>query len=644
MLGTSQGSTLPTASRASTSYPVADSITPARITSYADEGAPNTQLYNTCTRLWSPRRRVRVDPDKTHSYSATLSIPAQQPEFPWAVYLTDSDQRFRLLGFDFDSGRHGRRIALEDSDRLASQLTELGVAHLRAHSGPTGGQHVWLRLAETGADPDTVRQLAHALSQHYPSLDTSALTNPATGAVRPPDAPHRAGGRSTPHLQGRALLATLDEVSRGTTPEVVTWLIARHPHVAPPSPAPRRAVHRIVEDSAGPRLDRPHRSLPHRTAALLGAAPQPGVDRSALTHTIFLSMARAGHSLDDARAAVATSPGLIRLREDAARGRDDTERQWSRALARAATFTADPRQAPREPIDDELDAIEHALAATTAHWGRRGGASDERILHALTALARTARTRVLDIDCRRLAQTCALDASTISRRLRVLAGEGWVTLTTPSAGTRAAQWTLNLPPDVGVETTSHATQGEPAPASGPGIPLLPHHTHDLWSPLRSGGLGAATARVHWFYRAGVDSLTGLSEKTGYGTGYIERALIRLHSTGLLISKATGEQLLRTLEIAAQTRGVAGINARRASRHLVDRELFTWWNEEQEWRSSRGKKRGTRRTTSTGMLALPISAPARVRYGRFPTRSNGRADYPTARAVVSQINSAVRSAA
>lgn len=595
--------------------------------------------------MWSPRRRVRVDLDRTHSYSATVSIPAQLPEFPWAVYLTGSDQRYRLLGFDFDSGRHGRGIALEDSARLASQLTELGVAHLRAHSGPTGGQHVWVRLAETGADPDMVRRLARALSQHYPSLDASALTNPATGAVRPPGAPHRAGGRSTPHLQGRALVAALDEVGRGTTPEVVTWLLARHPHLEPrPSSAARRSpALRIVEDSAGPRLDRPRRPIPHRTAALLGAAPAPGTDRSALTHAIFLSMARAGHTLDDARAAVAAAPGLIRLREDAARGRGDTERQWSRALARAATFTTNPGQAPREPVDDELDGIEHALVATAARWGRRGGASDERILHALTVLARAARTRVLDIDCRRLAQTCALDASTVSRRLRVLAGEGWVTLTTPSAGTRAARWTLNLPPDVGAET-SHATQGEPAPASGSGLSPLTHHTHDLWSPLRCGGLGAATARVHWYYRSGVDSPDRLSERTGYGAEFIEKALTRLHSAGLLAENATGEQLLRVFEIAAQTLGVAGFNARRASRHLVDRELFTWWNEEQQWRTTRGKKRGTRRNTSTGALALPISAPARVRYGRFPTRSNGRADYSTARAIVAQINSTGRSAA
>lgn len=573
-----------------------------------------------------------------------MAIPAQRPEFPWAVYLAGSDQRFRLLGFDFDSARHGREIALADSDRLASQLTELGVAHLRTHSGPTGGQHVWIRLTEAGASPDVVRRLAHALSQHYPTLDTSALMNPVTGAVRPPGSPHRAGGRSTPHLQGRALAAALDEVGRGTTPEVVPWLIARHPHAVhqPPPQAPRSPAQRIVEDSAGPRLDRPRRPLPHRTAALLNAAPVPGTDRSALAHTIFLSMARAGYTLDDARAAVASAPGLVRLREDAAHGRGDTERQWSRAVARAATFTAHRGKTPREPIDDELDSIEHALAVTAAHWGRRGGASDERILHALTELARTARTRVLDIDCRRLAQTCALDASTVSRRLRVLAQESWVTLTTPSSGTRAATWTLNLPSDVGVDI-SRATQGEPAPRLGLSLPT--HHAHDLWSPSRDGGLGAATARVHWFYRSGVEDLNLLSERTGYGAAFVARALKRLHTAGLLDVTADGEKLLQLFEIAAKALGVAGINARRTSRHLVDRELFTWWNEEQQWRTTPGKKSGAaRRNSADNTLSLPISAPARVRYGRFPTRSNGKADYTTARAVVTRSTSAGRSAA
>ncbi|MDV2477270.1 hypothetical protein F8M49_21385 [Rhodococcus zopfii] len=116
-------------------------------------------------------------------------------------------------------------------------------------------------------------------------------------------------------------------------------------------------------------------------------------------------------------------PGLVRLREDAARGHDDTERQWQRALHSAAAF-APAAGIERLPIDDELDLIEDSVVADPSRWARPGGASDERILHALLVLARTARTRSLDIDVRRLAVSSAVAASTVSRRLRVLADEG----------------------------------------------------------------------------------------------------------------------------------------------------------------------------------------------------------------------------
>ncbi|MDO2381769.1 hypothetical protein Q2298_25800, partial [Rhodococcus electrodiphilus] len=204
---------------------------------------------------------------------------------------------------------------------------------------------------------------------------------------------------------------------------------------------------RIVDPASDPRLDRPRRPLTDATRALLDAVPAPGADRSAIVHSIFLGMARAGHSLADARAAAATAPGLVRLREDRARGREDTDRQWRRALDTAAGFAPAP-PTTRAPVDDELDRIEAAIGADPAHWARPGGASDERILYALLALARTARTRIFDIDCRRLAQAAAVDASTVSRRLRVLAHESWVRCVRTGSGTRAATWQLELPDPV----------------------------------------------------------------------------------------------------------------------------------------------------------------------------------------------------
>ncbi|NKS56565.1 hypothetical protein GS504_03210 [Rhodococcus hoagii] len=567
---------------------------------------------------------MRVDPTCTHTYASTVSMPDEAPDFPWAIHLADRSGRYRLLAFDFDSGRHGADVARADADRMCVHLSELGVAHLRTLSGPAGGQHVWVRLSERGAAAADVRELADALRAHYPSLDTAPLSNPVTGAVRPPGAPHRHSGHSLPHLQHQALDDALARMARGTTPEIVGWLLSRHPHVAATTRDTRSRTIRVIDDESGLRLDRPRRQLSDHTRELLNTTPSPGADRSAIAHSILLGMAHAGWTLADAEAAV-ESPGLIRLRQDRNRGRDDLGRQWQRAVESAAQF-APAALADRAPIDGELDRVEAAVTADPTRWARPGGASDERILHALIALARTARTRTLDIDVRRLAEAAAVDASTVSRRLRVLQGEGWVTRVHEGAGTRAATWELNLSEDI-----VDATQGFPPPGS---TALLDHHGHDVW--VHRHGLGGVAARIHWavlnfgemMFSVSLRShLVSLASATGYTVATIRRVLNQLRTLGLLPSRKRTPRMTRVAKIL----GSAGTAARRAARHLVDRELHRWWTEETEWRARRGPKRGVR-GNPTGTIALPIAAPARARYGRFPT-TGGRADYSTARQLV-----------
>ncbi|MGY5036515.1 hypothetical protein ACWC9U_38205 [Streptomyces sp. 900116325] len=570
-----------------------------------------------------------------HDYASTSSMPVAAPVVPWAIYLAGADRRYRLLAFDFDSGRHGADVADADAARICGHLSELGVPHLRAHSGPTGGQHVWVRLSEPGVAAADVRQLAHVLRQHYPSLDTAPLSNAVTGAVRPPGAPHRHGGYSLPYLQGPALGEVLARMASCTPPEVVEWLLARHPHSVTVAREDGTRTFRIVEDGEGPRLDRPRRALSERTRDLLATVPPPGTDRSALAHSILLGMARAGHALADVCRAADSAPGLVRLRDDAARGRGEVARQWQRALAAAAEFTP-VSVVKRAPVDDELDRVEAAVTADPVRWSRPGGASDERILHALIVVARIARTRTVDIDVRRLAEAAAVDASTVSRRLRVLAGEGWVTRVHPGAGTRAATWKLVLP-------EVDATQGEPAPApTGTSPTLLHHHTHDVWT--NRSGLGGAAARIHWAAtNFGKHTFSAshriplaqfVSAETGYTAATVTRTLAHLRTLGLLPVRSSAQSRAQ-MDRAAGLIGTAGTAARRTLRHLVDRELHQWWTEEAEWRTTRtGKKRGIR-ATPTNTIALPITAPARTRYGRFPTNNNRRADYRAARAVVTQ---------
>ncbi|WP_308821650.1 winged helix-turn-helix domain-containing protein [Rhodococcus opacus] len=389
---------------------------------------------------------------------------------------------------------------------------------------------------------------------------------------------------------------------------------------------------RISDLTTNPHLDRPRRPLSAATQELLDTAPGKRADRSAIAHSIFLGMACAGHTLNDARTATESAPGLIRLREDRDHGRDDVARQWDRALQRAATFSYLPEgNHPQEPIDQDLDSIERALTIHAARFAQSGGESDERILHALITFARTARTRTLDIDCRRLAQRAGLAASTISRRLRVLAQTGWVTQTDAAAGTRAASWTLNLPPK-GWEDTA-ATQGNPPPALAPGSTLLTHHTHDLWSPRP--GLGAAAARIHWALLGGAQTPQKIAGATGYSLKTVEKKLERLSRLHLVGPGQRSEESVNgQLHTAAKELGVASVSAGRRVRHIIDRELYAWWNDEQAWRRRKGKKRGPKRDAGMATtLALPIDGTARIKYGRFPTKPGGRADYRTARDTV-----------
>ncbi|NKV80634.1 hypothetical protein GS911_22070 [Rhodococcus hoagii] len=54
---------------------------------------------------------MRIDPGRTHDYATTSTMPTSAPDVPWAVYLAGTDHRYRLLAFDFDSGRHGADAA-----------------------------------------------------------------------------------------------------------------------------------------------------------------------------------------------------------------------------------------------------------------------------------------------------------------------------------------------------------------------------------------------------------------------------------------------------------------------------------------------------------------------------------------------------
>lgn len=603
-----------------------------RVAPQADVGSRGW-LWSNIATAWSPRRTVRVDPDGTHDYTRAQPLAAHPPTVPYAVYLADRRGRFRLLAFDFDARGHGAEAAERDAAALARVLDELGAPHLRAHSGPGGGQHVWVRLAEP-ASAGHVTDMALALAHHYPTLDVAALRNPMTGCVRPPGAPHRSGGQSRLLLTGRALTRAVEQASAGAPAELAQWLTHRHPSPAVPVALRPRAAALIVPGPDGQqpwRLDTACRPLSQRAQQLLDTPVDAGADRSAVAHSALLSLARAGRSYPDVLALISIAPALARLREDVdRRGTGEVQRQWGQALHAAAGWAqgrTDSRHAGGPPCEAALRVIEAAIAATPQRWAARGGATDEKMLYALVETARGAGTLRIDIDTRRLGEAAACDHSTAARRLKVLEEQGWLKEVSPCGGTRAATWLLLDPPP-----STNATQGVPAPPHilAAGSPL-PHHQHDLWTPC--AGLGPQAARTHWALLQGARDLTELATATGYGTRTVKSHLALLLRAGVVTPDFLPGNDRHAMDRAAERLGCSGAGEARARGHAADRLLWRWWLEEQEWRTSRGRKNGVPRIVDPDAIALPFAVGLRARFGRFPTRPTWRADYPAARAIV-----------
>ncbi|MBE7190940.1 MAG: winged helix-turn-helix domain-containing protein [Gordonia polyisoprenivorans] len=584
----------------------------------------NLPLLDTWRR-WSPRDTVRLDHARDHRYRSG-SWPTTFSDTPVATYLADTRRRFRLIALDLDAARLGPAAVRADADTIAAILTDLDVPHLITQSGPTGGQHIWIRVSEPGITADEMGRVARQMRQHLPTLDISPLTNAATGAVRIPGSPHRHTGESTPVGTATEIVERITAMdTRPAPPNLADWLIARFP----------ATTHQIAEPASvdvqpmsltghGPtrRLARPKAPLSDETTTLLDGPLPPHVDRSARAWTILLSMAASGWTWNDVQAHI-DAPGLTRLREDHRRRPTHTSAQWTKALTIAAT-TAWPRATPQptepnDPVHATIASI-HAAAHHASHsWGRKGWASAERVLYALTDLAGHARALTIDIDVRRLAESANVHYSTASRALHRLASEGWVVRTAEASGTHAATWQLL---DQSAQQRSSATQVETRPPSP--THRLQHCRHDVW--VWRTGLGGAAERIHYFLSTGLSDPDDLAAVTGYTRHLTAFWLKRFQVLGMTVQDGP------VWDTVARQIGSDGTMHERAQAHVVDRLLHEWWSDELAWRRRRGKKRHRARkghVTDPNFASLPIAAPARTRYGRFPTLE-GRADYRRAR--------------
>ena len=295
-------------------------------------------------------------------------------------------------------------------------------------------------------------RLARGLGARLPTLDICPLTNPGTGAVRPPGSPHRAGGCS------RVLAGDPGVLDRPTTTEA--QLEALYALVGP-APAPvvpgTRLAGTGVDEHGHAHLLGARRVLPAVSRAAAEAPLVRGVDASAVAWTVLLGAARARWRHADVAALAVTAPGLEHLRSEAAPGgrrpRPAAEqavllaRQWDRAVRAAAVVGdragdgSDESWVARAAVVVGVVEVTQAKAnVSLGRWTRSGGPADRRVLDALCQVMLTTVDLAPDLDIRTASALTGLSRECARYALVRLARDGWIHQISQAAGPHAAAW------------------------------------------------------------------------------------------------------------------------------------------------------------------------------------------------------------
>jgi len=623
------------------------------------------------TRAVSPRPLVRVaDVDAygkaVNTYTRRARTAGARPDAPWAVYLTDQTGGFRLLAFDFDAAK-GDPAA--DAAMLCGWLEYAGLPHLLTRSGPSGGRHVWLALAEA-VDAGVVDTLARLVRARLPSLDIAPLANPVTGCVRPPGSPHRAGGSSTV-LAGDPDALAVPAVTAADVTRLVEILAAGHqpeplaPLADPGAPLPTDRVGRLY-------LPGVRRQLPAGSAQALevdaaavdaNTVDASTVDASTVLRRVLVGAAAARWRCADLAGLVASSPGLEHVRSQGqgqgqgpgrprrvrspGESRAVLARQWDRAVRWVAAHprasnledpTFEPRAAALAAV---VEQVQTRADATPGRWAGPGGPVDRRVLDALCALSLHAMCTVVEADIRRLGLLCGIGRETARTALLRLARDGWVTRHSPADGPRAASWILNEALSTVIDVPSRS-QADPRPPGAGSAERnrwfallrtrLAAAVHDVFTP--AGGLGHATGQLYATLTTQPASTTQLAHQLGTSPEDIGIRLGALRAARLAKRTCKGWFVVRAdrRDSAALRLGVAGRLADRARRYALEREAFAWWTDELTWMHAPRRTAASRRP---GLGQLVVLDPTDIvpAWPAHPRRGDGRADFAAARRVL-----------
>lgn len=622
------------------------------------------------TRALTPRDRVRVaatlvDGEILNDYDHTWSVNEHPPVTPWAMYLADDDHRYRYLCFDLDSSKGN---APYDAGKLSLWLDELNIDHLVCESGPTGGRHLWLGLAEP-AHALAVKNIALLATSLLPALDPIPLSNPATGCVRPPGAPHRLGGVSV--ARGPLAALTSTPVTLEQLDALRDFLVDLGAEIPAPHTAPLRGM--AVDVDGHPYITGPKRALSPRLTMMLDA---PASEDTSYTLAIVLAgCAHARWRHDDVLALIDQSPALEHVRSLRGRGGDRiprTARGRIRALDSAwATAVRYVAAHPLHGTGDDTDYLARSNRALTAVqraqeradampglWGadrassaargRSGTHSTRAVLDALCLYVAQSAQLVVEADVRRLSADTGYGRSTVHTALQALARpavdgapeSAWIVRVGEAAAPHGQRYRLSERFSTELEDRNRTqVLARPAPHDPPSRSYWLSHlshalqllTHDTFAAPRSLGRTAGLVFKHLSPEAST-SVEELSRRSGLDAARTRSSLHRLHFHGLVRRDRDGwtRADVAALDGAAVALDVAGYLEARRDRYSAERAVWGWWQAEYAWMTKANKKRRHRRTATGLALFAQNDRPDYAQYPRGPDR---RGDHREARRLV-----------
>lgn len=613
------------------------------------------------TQAISPRPSVRLSVadssgDVLNLYSRTHPITQGPPTEPWAVNLTDVAGDYRLLAFDFDAkDTHSQAKAAEDADNLSTLLKAQDIAHVVCQSGPTGGRHLWIALAEP-VSQQLASDFTESVKLISSTLDPSPLANPATGCVRPPGAPHRLGGTSQV-LHGDTDCLTHPSVTTAQLTALAAQINQSHPSTG--LTLERSTTVLPIDETGNVYLPGSKRALPASSAAALAEGAPVGGDASATLWRVLIGAAAARWHYKDIAAHLEASLGMEHARTVRARHGSEARRarpahgtgsptavlrsQWLKAVRHVAQTPRqigdDPTFDPRAGILADVVALVQGRADTTGgRWTQGGGPADRRILDVLCLLALQAISVDLEADTRRLGLLAGTGRETARTALLRLAADGWIKHTQEAEGPHGAHWSIDPHGLLHRDADIARSQAVPRPVGAGAVKranlldqLSTRSTsarHDAFVPAHGLGLHAGNlyARITGYSVYGQPSAALPDGDLRMLRRLEDNGLIRHSDSGRIPTDATA------LDDVAARLGVTGNLADREAKYTLEREVWGWWRTEQEWMVSAGRQgRRKRPTVYQPALAFGASWDLYPAYPRKTRRGDHRAAHEAVRA-------------